>query len=155
MKQALFSLFLILLVVGYFYVRSNTDSNRGSEDILSAIPSDAPLEIKVKKKNDLQKAAREAPYLEIKDCKPAPRIIKVVNKSSLIVKNSGDQDRTIAFNKMRFKIPARDQISINLDFAKEELHPWYWYICDVGNSKTAGLIWVVFTYFKMPDSLRY
>ncbi len=148
---------LVLLVgfLGWHYFLPKTPSpivNQDHERLLKALPSDAPLAVKVKRKNDLEEAAQEAPYLEVRDCKPLPLIMKVVNKKSLNVKNSGEDQRTIRFNGKKYSVPAHGEIQIMLDFAKGELHPWYWYTCDT-KSHTAGIVWIVFTYFLRPTLL--
>ena len=118
-------------------------------NILSRLPDNATEEQKVQRYREFQKAAQEAPYLEIQDCKPDPLIIKVLDKPTLTIKNSGDQDRTIGIEWTRYKVPAHGQFVLPLDFAYEGrktesgiVQTRWWYTCDLYPSVSSGIIWV-------------
>ncbi len=86
------------------------------------------------------KTAKEAPFLEVADCKANLKIIKVANNSSLRVKNSGNTVRQINLFNKNYTINAQGEqtVPINID----NTPGIYGVGCDSLRDRAMGLIFI-------------
>lgn len=101
------------------------------------------------------KEAREAPFLEIKDCDLSPAVLKVKNNAELIVKNSGDKNHEISIHgsacptcatkttvKKTYIVGLRDEIRVPIAFDQRG-SSFYGIGCNTKPGRPVGNLFVV------------
>lgn len=146
-----------VIILGYFILKPTVDQWQFSSPFSPTGPAineqlpntsltpPAPGDSEQKKKEFYEtvvKNAVEAPYLDIKNCNNEPKIIRVRNRSRLLIKNSGPVGHYIKLIDKNYLISAGGQEEVFIEAQKVPLI--YGIGCDVpGPNGGGGLILIL------------
>jgi len=124
-------LILTAVVLGYFIYQQVSRTPAITPSIVQELPNeeaevfatwpaeDAPAEEHIKHSELLASLAEDAEYLEIKDCKPTPFVLKIETGKAIEIRNLDAVSHTLLHGDGRLNIAANSTTSlVPSDFAK-------------------------------------